>query len=116
MGPKQYKLHLELLEKLERKQTLSESDMKIIEEIDKTYGTGKYRNENKNILSRLSNDTKSWIMSVTGVSMLMIFLFIMYTYNIILWVLVGMLCLVMFGAISYVVKEIIKMYVFNDYE
>jgi len=73
-----------------------------------------------NILSRLtrniSNDTKAWIVSVTGVSMLMIFLFIMYTYNIILWVLVGMLCLVMFGAISYVVKEIIKMYMFNDFE
>ena len=146
MNPKQYKFQQELLEKLKQgsnpmdektlneilknareskydyaQPLLNENDMKIIDEIDKRYGTGKYRNENKtNILSRLtsnmSNDTKAWVLSVTGISTVAALIYVIAHYETTLWVILTMCGLGMFYGLAYAVKQLIKIEVFDDYE
>ena len=144
MDPEQYKAHLELIEKLKQDKypmdektlneilknaresnydycqpSLSESDLKLINEIDKTYKTGKYKTNKtmtNNILSRLSNDTKSWILSVTGIITLSALIYVVSHYETTMYVLLGICGLGIFGVFTYAVKQLIKMEVFNDYE
>ena len=75
---------------------------------DKTYGTGKYKNKNKNILSRLSNNTKAWLTVILSIISVITLVCVLKEYETIRFIFLSGVFVGLISFVLWMVKEMIR--------